>query len=288
MSYSDANQEVSLVDCLRIILKHKKTWLVFLGLAVVIVWIWAMVSSPTYQAEAIVKIGQVGGQSASVAREGGDIQISGQLIQSSTEAAAFLGVYPSVKSLGNALTIKPLVGAAPESVVVKDTLLFLAKATSAETANEIIDQTTEILLAEHQRIFDRFTSLLDQREEFLKAEQGKISQEIIVVQENIAKVQAVLGVNGGATLSGYLNRLSVLEDKQNDLSLLLLSLGQAKAINNPTKVEVVKTAILVNHFPFQRNLSAAMVLGLFLGGVTSFTQEWWQKNKFKIKRARLL
>lgn len=213
--------------------------------------------------------------------------MSGQLIQPPTEAAAFLYAHPKVKSLGGALAVNPLGGDTPESVV-KDALFFSSKAASAQAANEIIDQATGVLLAEHQRIFDRFSSLLDQREEFLKTERGKISQEIIVAQENIAKVQAVVSASGGATLSVCIDRLSALENKQNNLSLLLLSLEQTKAISSSTKVEAMKTAALVSHFPLKRNLSVAMVLGLFLGGITSFIQEWWQKNKFKIKRECLL
>lgn len=260
MSSDNRQEEVSLINYLQILVRHK--WLILIVFILVILAVggFTLAQPQSYRAQALVSVGQVGGQ----------------LIQSEKASLAFLNNHPEVKALGDNISVES---------EKEGYFSFELKAASKEKAEAALARVIAIFIEDHQQIFEEYQpeiEQLKQQRQLLEDHFNALEDEIAGVKKDIVKFRSPYNQTQAITLQAYLDRLSALE--QQKLAAGTALLVETKQLNSQmTELKGKIKVLSVHRGSLKRNLAMAVILGLFLAVIVAFGREWWQKNKIRLK-----
>jgi uncharacterized protein involved in exopolysaccharide biosynthesis len=141
----------------------------------------------------------------------------------------------------------------------KDTNLIKIEIESErpELAKNILTEINNLILKEHQEQFEKRKSKIEENIKEIQSELTLLEKQKVYSDEGISQLQITI-----------LN----LKEKINNAE-------PTKVINPPT----------ISPNPIRPkpvlNIVIAGILGIFIGVFLAFFQEWWEKNKLKLKRA---
>jgi len=290
-------EEIDLMDYIKVIIKR---WKMILCIFLIIIFIGASVSftmPKTFQAQAVVKIGNA----------------ESKVLENITETIEILkGKFPGVtlsNPSGTSLINIKALGETPQGAL------------------DGVNNTVDVLLSQHQKIYNEAKLLLEEgiiniQKDITNTEQKivwtetkieevdldiqKQEAEIKEIEIKIQKEEATSSQARALIIQGYLSRLTVeenrketfrnkkeqlmvdkqeLDESKQTLEEKLKAKELAKELNfEPTQVEI--SAVLPQN-PIEPNIKlnilVAAVLGLFVGVLLAFGLEWWEKeNKIKL------
>lgn len=263
MSDTKLQKEITLLDYVLLIIKHRRLVLLVPLLVVLTVMMISLLRSPIYEARQVFKLikmaPEYNGLSDNYLVMGGTLSINDVAVLAQDKARS-LSIKSSYKiSADNQLTV---------IVLGRD----------SESAKKNLSEISDYLIAQSQSYFDRKNSELTQRRTQLENTLQDLNSEIARINQGINQLGGTFSQGNSSALGYYLLRLTGLEsrrtdtqDKINDIQLLQLRLGMESV-----------GEILVAREPFgyglKKNLLLAFVFGLLLGVVLVFIVEWWQNN----------
>ncbi len=233
-------EEIDLMDYLRVILKRKGLILaIFLGSAIfagIFSYFWPKV----YKIDTVLEIGQVAG---------GIVEEPTQVVEK-IEGDVY-GIFVREK-LGIPQEKYPKIKAEnPENTRL---VLIEIESNKTQEAKDILNQTIELILKEHQEKFNEKTALLEKEITETEKELEFLKTKKIYADWGIAQLQAQLS-------------------------------QKKKELNDSEMTEVIKSPTISQEPLRPRpllNMVIAAVLGLFGGVFLAFFQEWWEKSKPKV------
>ena len=289
--------EIDLMDYVRVILKRKVFILALFLIAIIAAGIFSFLSPKTYKIDTILEIGKVGENIVEspeqlIGRIEGDVY--GVLIRAKLNIPE--AEYPIIK------TENP-----------KDTSIIKIKIESKDInlSRKVLDEKNELIIADHQEKIELEKEILNKKiettEENIKILEKDIERVEIKItsleqeQKNLeAKIDALEGVliyqqDPGTQFAlfdakekleakkqeienRYLD-INALKNQINDLELQIDSLK--KQMKNVQPTSIIKTPTVseepIRPRPFL-NMAIAGILGLFVGVFGAFSREWWQNS----------
>jgi capsular polysaccharide biosynthesis protein len=140
----------------------------------------------------------------------------------------------------------------------KDTNLIKIEIESErpELAKNILSEISNLILKEHQEQFDQRRSKIEENIKEIKNELTLLEKQKVYSDEGISQLQITI-------------------------------LNLKEKINNAEPTKIIKPPTtspdLIRPKPVL-NIVIAGILGIFIGTFLAFFQEWWEKNKIKLKR----
>lgn len=278
MSTNKDREEVNLIDYLKVILGHKKTIIVIFSGIVLGVLVFSLWQPKTYRAEVLLEIGRlrdplIQNYQFIVLTEGASIRDI--LILTEKAVVAFLKNHPDFKEIGEGFKLQ---------MTNEGYLLIAAETSSAKASLDTVQRATDILLEEHQRIFGQYSLVLEEREAQLKKDLETTEKEIALIRQTINQFQSARTQSYAIALQAYLGRLSGLENKKDNLDKSLASTKEIRSTSRMTQVKSEPRIFATRpREDLWKKIVIAAAAGLIIGTFGAFIQNWWQKNKGKLK-----
>jgi len=290
-------EEIDLMDYVRVILKRKVFILALFLIVIIAAGIFSFLSPKTYKIDTILEIGKVGEKMVEtpeqlIGRIEGDVY--GVLIRAKLNIPE--AEYPIIK------TENP-----------KDTSIIKIKIESKDInlSRKVLDEKNELIIADHQekielekeilnkkietteenikilekdieRVEIKITSL-EQEQKNLEAKVGALEKVLIYQQDPgtqfaLFDAKERLEAKKQEIENRYLD-IGALKNQINDLELQIDSLK--KQMKNVQPTSIIKTPTVseepIRPRPFL-NMAIAGILGLFVGVFGAFSREWWQNS----------
>lgn len=263
-----SEEEIDLMDYLKIFIKRKYEFLFVLFLIVIISIILSFVSPKVYQIKSIIEIGEISGgflENPLIVKEKIDKGFYNNLIK---------------ERLNEKEIFKGTVEANKDSKII----VLSIESSKPQKAQRCLNELNSLILEEHQKRFDiekkhieQTISVIEQKINSLKEEKNELEKQIETF-ENLS-------------IKDYINQfiLSNLkkeyrqDDQQiQDLFYQLSSLQKQKEIITPTKVVQQPTISGPIKPNLKINIVLSLVIGIILGIFWVFLAEWWQNNRKKL------
>jgi len=233
------NDEIDLVDYIRVILKRK--WvivLITLG-AMIVTGILSYFLPKSYKISAILEIGKIGDFTP---------ETSSQLQEKINQ-----GSYNEFLKEKIGLTNIPEI----EASALKDTNLIIIETTTKnlKKGEELLRTLSDIIVEEHGKLISKQKKII---QEEIKKEELKLS--ILEKSKNLPELQYL-----------YVEHLSRIDELKNTISTAV----PTRLIKAPTGVSTSQNILF--------NIIIAGVLGIFIGTLSAFFQEFLEKNKERLK-----
>jgi len=270
------NEEVELIDYIRVIFK-RKLWIFWIFLmAVLLGLIITLVSPKIYESRAIVELGKLNGSTIEGPEELIEVLKEKPALQ---EIAQLMGIEKaSEQSLGrikNDLSIKTKIGT--------NIIMISAQERSPEKAQETVQATADFIVERHLNI-------AHEKNLFLQARINEIENQIKSAEDRSKLLQLKIDQLGqpgseaeaialGAYLQNQRFALESINDLKSDLGELKIKLIENKNSYISSSPTLPKRKIKPS---LKLNLIVAGLLGIFIGLFWVFLLEWWQINKKKL------
>ncbi|MFA5386560.1 MAG: Wzz/FepE/Etk N-terminal domain-containing protein [Candidatus Paceibacterota bacterium] len=290
--------EIDLMDYVKVILKRKLFILSLFLAAVIVAAIFSFLSPKIYKIDTVLEIGKIGGETVEspkqlMGRIEGDVY--GALIRTKLDIPEI--EYPIIKVEN------------PEDTSV---IKMEIESSDTEKSEKVLDEKNELIVTEHQGKIELGKELLRKRIELLE-EDIKVSQkdiertEIKIVslgQEQSSleeKVDALEGIliyqQDPGTQFALFDTKEKLEAKKQEIENRYLQINALeKQINDlknqinslENQIENIQPTLIikdptVSEKPISPrpllNMAIAGILGLFIGTFLAFGREWWEKAK---------
>lgn len=267
MRSTPIQDEVSLMDYLKVIRSHKVIIAVVFCLILLAVIIFSLSQPKIYQGKVLLKVGQ----------------INGQPIQTSRSMLAFLNNHPEIKLVAPTFEIE---------FEGEGYIVLKVEMHSSETVTTILDKTAAILINEHQQIIAQTQQTLEQQaaaqtkqKTELEEKLSQMEKEIVLIQNQIKRFQSANSEAQALALVAYLERLTFFEKQKDTLEVSLASLKKPQPLTYVmTQVQSrTKTIVSSNRVILKKNLPITAVVALFLTLGLAFIKDWWRKNRHKLK-----
>ena len=267
-------EEIDLVDYLKVIIKRKRLMLVIFFGAVIIAGIFSWLSPKVYKIDTSLEIGKIAGEAAEepaqvvekIKRDVYGIFVREKLGISETE-------YPKIK------TENP-----------KDTNLVRIEIESVnpEQAKNILEEMNNLILEDHQEKIKIKKELLEKDIERLKTKTLSLEEEKKNLEAKVEALQKILPYQEtpGSQFALF-DTKEKLEKKKQEIENLYLEINSLQRTSEDIKLTKIVKIPTISEKPVKPklvlNIVIAGVLGIFIGVFLVFFQEWWEKNKTKLK-----
>jgi LPS O-antigen subunit length determinant protein (WzzB/FepE family) len=299
-------EEIDLMDYVKVLLKRKWLILSIVLVAVIATGVFSWFSPKVYKIDTLLEIGKIKGEAIEAPGEvigkiKGDVY--GFVVQEKLKIAEIQ--YPKVKTEG-----------------LKDTSLVKTEIESSDPklAKDILEEINNLILEDHREIIKNQKELLENEigslennTEILKKDIERIKTKIGFSEEEIKNLedkektletmepwpQTDQSLTGSLfALLDIREKLSQKKQETNNLYLqnnsLEVNINDFKNQINSLRgqIENIKsTQIIKNPSISERpikprsvlNIVIAVILGIFVGVFLAFFQEWWEKNKTKLR-----
>ena len=243
-------QEIELVDYLRVIIKRK--WII-VGItigAIIVAGILTFLSPKTYKISAILEIGQI---------NIGGVSASGKIITFSPETPIELqekiqrGTYDNLLKEKSGIKNLPKI----EISAPKDTNFIVMEVESRnfEEGKKILETLADIIIENHSKLLKEQKDFI---QEEIKKEEFKVS--ILEKSKSLPELQYL-----------YVEHLSRIDELKNNLA----TATETQLIKSPSENPISKSILM--------NVIIAGLLGIFIGFLLAFFQEFLEKNKERLK-----
>ncbi len=237
-------EEINLIDYLKMIIKKWKVILAIFLIALIVGAVFSFTTPKIFQAQAVIKVGKW------VAIEQGALENVSETIQ------VLKGNFPGVEISNPAIT--------SYLVTIK------ASAQTSEQALDAVNLAVDSMLARHQKDYQEAKLSLEN-------EIAEVEKEINELQEKIRKEENTFNQARAQMVQGYFSRLTVVEGKLRPLKEISLLYRQTQLRVSPTLPQnPVKPNIKLN-------LLVVAVVGIFIGIFIALSWGWWEKEKNKMK-----
>ena len=263
--------EISLIDLWRVIIKRKKMIIGSLLLTLLLVGGWIAISKPVYESRAVLGIGQVG----QVGQVAGQVEAPQLLVQRLKEEYRVKDESEGVQKLPMIKEVKTMEKSLPSGVEI------IAQAYEAQEAQKFLTDVVVKVIKQHQMLFDIGRTEQQRQLESLQNEHDRIEQALALIEHRVASL-----VGSEASLAGLLTlqkdlwrkRMPQIEQQQTAIRLAMSELQsrptallrQPTLPANPVKP---KPALY---------LALATVLGLMLGVFGAFFAEFVGKTRARM------
>ena len=269
MDYTE--EEINLIDYIRVIMKRRQLIFALFLAGLVIGWGFYFLMPGKYEAKLILDVGFFIGEKDSTYQLIEDPQQAAEKIES-----GFYGDYPEIKA---------------EAIKGTNLIKIEMFGQNPKEAKEVLENIKEAVLAEHNE-------KLEARKEILKREKSKYEGLIAGhnnLIENIEK--SIFSLKKDITrLISKNQQIVSLQIKIYDLQLEIYSLQnkiyelQSEMEKIQKKIESFQATKTVGEITISKkeinlffDLIVAGLLGIFLGVVLAFAKEWWDKNKARMQ-----
>jgi len=296
--WDSVEDEIDLMDYVKVILKRKVFILAVFLLVVIIAGIFSFLSPKIYEVESVLEIGQVAEKvveapSQIIGKIEGDVY--GTTIREKLNISGTR--YPQIKAENP-----------------KDTNLLSIKIESSnpQQAREILEEKNELVLAEHQEKIELEKTVLE-NEIYLVEEDINVLQKDIeridikisslaVEKENLEAKVAVLEdivvyqQDPGSQFALF-DAKEKVEAKKQEIENMYLQINSLEGRINDSKSEINSLKLKIDNIrptliikspsvsenPIKPrpllNIVIAGILGLFVGTFLAFGREWWEKAR---------
>ncbi len=281
-------EEVELIDYLRVIRKWK--WLIVLGTfaCILAAGIIGWLLPPSYQAELILKIGQV-----TTVTENGEFQQI--MIDDPNSVKEKVKSKPLLFSIieKSQLKLKPRTPRAKAEVVIREwkereanLVKFSIQAGSPEEVVFLINSIAEEIIDQHRKKFDEAIKISLLLQEELKKQIASIEEEIRGVKKTLSQIQGKPRVDAPAVvlletnLAGKKRTLSELRRRYQRVRLANSSIGSE---NTRVLIPAIKPGHPISPKKLL-NITVAAMVGLMATVMLAFFLEYLQKVKEEEKQ----
>lgn len=265
--------EISLIDLWRVVVRRKKLIFTSLLVTLSLVGAWIFIAEPVYESRAVLGVGQVG-QAGQV----GQVEAPQLLVQRLKEEYRVKDDSEGVQKFPMLKEVKTMEKLLPNGVEI------IAQAHDAHEAQKFLTDVTVKVVKHHQKLFDIGRNEQQRQLESLQQEHDRIEQALTLVEHRIS-----LLVGSEASLAGLLTlqkdllvqRLPQIAQQQTALRLAMSELQSRPTVllRKPTlPVDPVKPKPALY-------LTLAAVVGLMLGIFGAFFAEFVGKTRGKMRAA---
>jgi len=243
-------QEIDLVDYIKVIMKRK--W-VIIGItigAIIIAGILTFFSPKAYKVSAILEIGQI-----DIGRASASSRIITFIPETPTELQEKIqqGTYDKILKEKSGIENIPKI----EVSVPKDTNLITMEIESynSQEDKKILETLASIIIENHAKLFKEQKDFIQEK---IKKEELKIS--ILEKSKSLPELQYL-----------YVEHLSRIDELKNNLA----TATETQLIKSPSENPISKSILI--------NIIITGLLGIFIGFLLAFFQEFLEKNKERLK-----
>ncbi len=249
-------EEIDLIDYIKVIIKR---WKLILAIFLIAVFVGAGVSftmPKTFQAQAVIKIGQV----------------QGKILETISETIEIL----KSKSGGNITFSNP---AGTSLINIK------ALGKTPQGALDGINNTVDFLLSRHQEVYNEAKLSLEEGITDLQKQLEPMQLEIEDLEKKIKLEEKTYSEARARILQSYMLNLEQAKSRKRLLEKEIIVKKRSVDTNfESTQLEVSPTLSQNPIKPnIKLNLLVAAVLGIFIGVLVAFAREWWEKENKTIK-----
>lgn len=271
-------EEINLMDYIKVILKRKWLILEITFGAVIIAGILSFVGPTTYKIDTILEVGHKT-----------DI-ISGvkQIEEFIPEAPDQLVEKIKNNSYGGKIRTKLNISEKeyPEIEVSnpEDTRLIIIsiKSSNIEGAKKVLEELESLILGEHQEKFNLQKNILLGSKKRIENKISSLENERKILEEKVDYFTNLMTYNPSPTNQFFSTDVrEKLEKKNSEIEneyIRLNTLKQKLISYELTRIIKEPSSILVDPKPLL-NIIIALILGLFIGTLLAFCAEWWQKER---------
>ncbi len=271
--------EISLIDLWRVIVKRKKMIIGSLLLALLLVGAWLAITKPVYESRAVIGIGQVGqvGQvgQAGQAGQAGQVETPQLLVQRLKEEYRVKDESEGEQKFPLVKDVKTMEKSLPNGVEI------IAQAYSAQEAQKFLVDVAAKVIKQHQKLFDLARTEQQRQLDSLQNEHDRIEQALALIEHRVSSL-----VGSEASLAGLLTlqkdlllqRLPQIEQQQT-----VVRLAMSELQSRPT-VLLRQPTLPINPVKPKPGLYLALatVLGLMLGIFGAFFAEFIGKTRARM------
>jgi len=294
-----SQDEINLMDYVRVILKRKVTILICFLAIIITVGIFSFLSPKVYIINTLLEVGQVAGIVVEdpvqvIEKIKGDVY--GIFVREKLQITE--KEYPEIKS---------------ENPKGTRLILFSIESSKTQQSKNILEEINKIILEEHQGEFESKRELLEKEIEFLEKNIDVLEEAIERTRTKIgfleeekknleAKIEALQKIlpyqQDPGTQFALFDTKEKLEQKKQEIEDGYLEINSSEVGINSFKSQInsLQEQITKNIRPTQIvkiptisedpvrprplfNMALAGILGLFIGTFLAFGREWWAKAK---------
>lgn len=276
------NEEVSLTEFIRVLLKRKNIVLNVTLIALIIAGIYSFISPKIYRISTLLEIGSI--------NKSNDLRNSSSLIESPEQ------IVEKIKNDVYGIEIRKRVNISEKEFPImkadsiKDTSLVMIEIKSDKTdfAKKILEQVDDLIMSDHQEEIKVKKELINQDIERI-TEKIKGSEE---EKNNLeAKVDAIQKVSiiqqDPGTQFALFDSKEKLAKKKQEIENLYIEINSLKASLDNIKPTIVIRAPIVPDKPINPgialNIILASIFGILVGFFVVFSKEWFEQNKKDIQ-----
>ncbi|MBI2779679.1 MAG: hypothetical protein HYX62_07865 [Gammaproteobacteria bacterium] len=262
--------EISLIDLWRVIIKRKKMIIGSLLLSLLLVGAWIAITKPVYESRAVLGIGQVVQMGQVV-----QVEASQLLVQRLKEEYRVKDDSEGEQKFPMIKEVKTMEKSLPNGVEI------IAQAYEAQEAQKFLVDVAAKVIKKHQTLFDIGRTEQQRQLESLQNEHDRIEQALSLIEHRVSSL-----VGSEASLAGLLTlqkdlllqRLPQIEQQQIAVRLAMSELQSRPSVllrqpTLPIKPVKPKPALY---------LALATVLGLMLGVFGAFFAEFVGKTRARM------
>ena len=161
---------------------------------------------------------------------------------------------------------------------------------SPKRAQQIVETLQDLILKEQQKEYDRKIKIRDENLAQKEKELAEIKKYLQDADKKIDDLSALRYPSSYAEAQGraFTARIQNRDNLRAQMSSLEEAILSAKLAQEYDKMsEVIDPPLLPNtSIKYQKlsiTLAIALILGIFIGILFAFCQEWWENNKAKLK-----
>lgn len=291
-------EEINLLDYIKILIKRWRiiaiipliTMLAALGYT-------AFMAPKIYEARGLIKIGQVNGvlvESIDQTLTSILTQTTGKQILEQILPKELKNTTRITKSHAQSLLSRITINNDSKQKIIEmpaNFLRILYQDADPQIAKQVIEILQSLILESHQKQYDLKIKTrndnLAQKEKTLKEAQTNLaaSEKLVKNLETaLTRYPTSYSQGSGQSLSSEISTRDSLRAQVTNLESEILNSKLAQRYDKMS--EIISPPLLpdtpVKYQKLSLTLMIALVLGVFLGILAAFSQEWWEKNKAKI------
>jgi len=268
--------EIDLIDYVKVIIKRKREILTVFVFAVVIAFLFSVFFPKIYKIDTALEIGKIGEET---------VEVPQQLVEKIKNDV--FGILVREKLKISERDFEKYFQIKPENP--KDTYLVQIEIDSKkpQLAQKILEETNNLILSDHQEKIKAKEELLKKDIERLKNKVSSLEEEKKNLEAKIEALQKVLLYQQDpGTQFALFDTKEKLERKKQEIENLYLKINSLeRTLEDILPTQIAKPPT-ISEVPIRPkpllNIVIAGVLGIFLGVFWAFLKEWWEKNKAKI------
>jgi len=268
-------EEINLMDYIRVVIKRKRMIFgVFLAVVIAAAVYSFFICPKIYKVDTLIEIGKI---------EGSSIEELPQVIEKLDNDVYGIPVREKLK-----IPVAQFPKIKTKNPLGTRLLTIQIESSQPEFAKEILGETNNLIIADHQNEIKVKKGLVEKNIERLKNKVSLLEEE----KKNLEKKEKSLEwlspyekiseqLTGSLFL--FLDLREKLSAKSQEIENLYMQINSLQASLDDIKpTQIVKTPTISNGSVSPRpvlNIVIATALGIFLGTFLAFSKEWWEKNK---------